>query len=117
MIEIYGIPTCGSVKKALAWARTEGVEFTFHNFRTEAPSEALLDGWLKFVPAEKLANTAGQTWRKLDADLRAATKENPAMLRTLMLSSPLLIKRPVIVWADGTVTCGVDEALWATLAR
>ena len=42
MIQIYGIPTCGSVKKAIAWAREAGVEFTFHNFRTEAPTDELL---------------------------------------------------------------------------
>ena len=36
------------------------------------------------------------------------------MLKTLMLSTPLLIKRPVIVWADGSATSGVDEALWKT---
>ena len=27
MIDIYGIPNCGSVKKALQWARENGVDF------------------------------------------------------------------------------------------
>ncbi|KAB7652048.1 spx/MgsR family transcriptional regulator [Sutterella faecalis] len=114
MIQIYGIPTCGSVKKAIAWAREAGVEFTFHNFRTEAPTDELLSGWLKDIPAAKLANTAGPTWRKIDPEIREAAKASPEMLKTLMLSTPLLIKRPVIVWADGSATSGVDEALWKT---
>ena len=70
MIQIYGIPTCGSVKKAIVWAREAGVEFTFHNFRTEAPTDELLSGWLKDIPAAKLANTAGPTWRKIDPEIR-----------------------------------------------
>lgn len=82
MIQIYGIPTCGSVKKAIAWAREAGVEFTFHNFRTEAPTDELLSGWLKDIPAAKLANTAGPTWRKIDPEIREAAKANPDMLKT-----------------------------------
>ena len=107
MIQIYGIPTCGSVKKAIAWAREAGVE---------SPTDELLSGWLKDIPAAKLANTAGPTWRKIDPEIREAAKANPDMLKTLMLSTPLLIKRPVIVWADGSATSGVDEALWKTKA-
>ena len=54
--------------------------------------------------------------RKIDPEIREAAKANPDMLKTLMLSTPLLIKRPVIVWADGSATSGVDEALWKTKA-
>ena len=50
MIDIYGIPNCGSVKKALQWARENGVDFVFHNFKTEAPSVELIDnGWTKLA--------------------------------------------------------------------
>ncbi|MDO5530608.1 Spx/MgsR family RNA polymerase-binding regulatory protein [Sutterella sp.] len=117
MIDIYGIPNCGSVKKALAWARDNGVEFTFHDFKKEPPTEALLEGWMKQIPANTLVNAAGPSWRKLDPEVREACKADAAAMKTQMLATPNIIKRPVIVWADGSVTRGVDEALWAGKAH
>ena len=54
MIDIYGIPNCGSVKKALQWARENGVDFVFHNFKTEAPSVELIDKWMDEIGAVTL---------------------------------------------------------------
>ena len=112
MIDIYGIPNCGSVKKALQWARENGVDFVFHNFKTEAPSVELIDKWMDEVGAARLLNRSSQTWKSLDPSVRTAAAENPAAIKQLLATSPLLIKRPVIVWADGQATCGVDEPEW-----
>ena len=109
MIDIYGIPNCGSVKKALQWARDNGV---FHNFKTEAPSVELIDKWMTEIGAARLLNRSSQTWKLLDPSVRTAAAENPAAIKQLLAASPLLIKRPVIVWADGQATCGVDEPEW-----
>lgn len=37
-------------------------------------------------------------------------------MRALMLENPVIIKRPVIVHPDGSVTVGVDEEAWERLA-
>ena len=106
MIDIYGIPNCGSVKKALQWARENGVDFVFHNFKTEAPSVELIDKWMDEIGAARLLNRSSQTWKSLDPSVRTAAAENPAAIKQLLATSPLLIKRPVIVWADGQAsTC------------
>jgi len=42
--------------------------------------------------------------------------DNPEGMRALMLENPVIIKRPVIVHPDGTVTVGVDEEAWERLA-
>ena len=110
MIDIYGIPNCGSVKKALQWARENGV--VFHNFKTEAPSVELIDKWMDEIGAARLLNRSSQTWKSLDPSVRTAAAENPAAIKQLLATSPLLIKRPVIVWTDGQATCGVDEPEW-----
>ena len=34
--------------------------------------------------------------------------------RALMLAQPSIIKRPVVVWADGTVTVGFSDAAFQT---
>ena len=97
MIDIYGIPNCGSVKKALQWARENGVDFVFHNFKTEAPSVELIDKWMDEIGAARLLNRSSQTWKSLDPSVRTAAAENPAAIKQLLATSPLLIKRPVIV--------------------
>lgn len=112
MIHLYGIPTCGSVRKGLAWMKAQQAEVTFHNFRQEGLSADELDRWLESVSPEILLNRRGQTWRTVDEARRAAVKENPALIRDLLLEMPGLVKRPVIVFPQGTVTVGVDEALW-----
>ena len=113
IFDIYGIPTCGSVKKGIAWFREQNVETVFHNFRKEGLAAEVLDSWLARVPADVLLNRKGLLWRKVDEETRLRVKDNPQGMRELMLAEPGLIKRPVVVFPDGTVTVGVSEALWA----
>ncbi|MBP3438688.1 MAG: hypothetical protein J6K46_05130 [Sutterella sp.] len=117
MIDIYGIPTCGSVKKGIAWFREQNAETVFHNFRKEGLTAETLDSWLAKVPADVLLNRKGLLWRKVDEETRLRVKDNPQGMRDLMLDEPGLIKRPVIVFPDGAVTVGVNEALWAEHIR
>ena len=55
MIDIYGIPNCGSVKRPCS-GRENGVDFVFHNFKTEAPSVELIDKWMDEIGAARLLN-------------------------------------------------------------
>ena len=112
MIDIYGIPNCGSVKKALQWARENGVDFVFPHLQPAATSAELTDKWMEEIVAARLLSRSSQTWKSLDPSVRTAAAENPAAIKQLLATSPLLIKRPVIVWTDGQATCGVDEPEW-----
>lgn len=115
MITLYGIPNCGSVRKGLDWFKTHNVEVVFHNFRKEGLSPEMLDTWLKTVSADTLLNRKGQIWRKLPEEVRANTQDNPEQMRALMLENPSIIKRPVVVFPNGTITVGLSEDLWTTL--
>ena len=116
MNKIYCIKNCGSVKKALEWFVARDLPFEFHDFRKEGIDPVLLDEWIAKTSCDVLLTRKGLLWRKLDKARREAVCDNPEGMRALMLENPVIIKRPVIVHPDGSVTVGVDEEAWERLA-
>jgi arsenate reductase (glutaredoxin) len=111
MITLYGIPNCETVKKARTWLAEHGVAHTFHDFKKQGVPEVELDLWLTAAGWEKLVNRKGTTWRGLDEATRSAVVDN-ASARALLLAHASVIKRPVVVWADGQITVGFDANAW-----
>ncbi len=111
LITLYGIPNCDTVKKARTWLDTHGVAYHFFDFKKNGVSEQRLAAWVKAMGWEPLVNTRGTTWRKVDEATRAAVIDAPGAT-ALMLASPSVIKRPVVDWADGSVSVGFDDARW-----
>ena len=64
-ITIYGIKNCDTMKKARAWLDKPGVEYAFHDYKTDGIERAQLERWAKKVGWETLLNRAGTTFRKL----------------------------------------------------
>lgn len=106
-IKLYGIANCDSVKKARARLAAAGVAVDFHDFKKLGVPEPALDAWLATLGADALLNRRGTTWRGLD---EAAQKgaASAAGARALMLAQPSIIKRPLIEWADGATSVGLD---------
>ena len=111
MTTLYGIPNCDTVKKARAWLTEHGVTHRFHDFKKQGVPETELDRWLAEAGWEKLVNRKGTAWRGLDEAPRAAVADN-ASARTLLLQHASVIKRPVVEWADGSITVGFDATDW-----
>jgi len=111
MTTLYGIPNCDTVKKARTWLAEHGIEHVFHDFKKQGVPEAALDRWLAAAGHERLVNRKGTTWRGLDEATRTAVVDN-ASARALLLQHASVIKRPVVEWADGSVTVGYDAADW-----
>lgn len=113
-IILYGIPNCDTVKKARTWLTDQGLEYQFHDFKKQGvPAERLPD-WLKAVGREKLLNTKGTTWRKLEADVQARAGDEAGAI-DVMKEHASVIKRPVVEWdgkSGGRVTVGFDAAKW-----
>lgn len=109
MIMLYGIPNCGSVKKAKQWLQAEGFEFTFHDFKKHGVPEQELKRWINEAGAEKLINKRGTSWRKLTADQQAMADHTGA-LTALLTEHSSLIKRPIIT-QDKLLLVGFDEEL------
>jgi len=112
MITVYGIKNCDTVKKARRCLESNGVVYQFRDFRTDGLNEEIINSWLKSVTWETLLNRKSTTWRKLDETQRDNIDAKNVI--QLMLSSPTIIKRPVLV-KDDLVLVGFDEIQYKTL--
>lgn len=109
MLTLYGIPNCNTVKKARTRLESSGIDYTFHDFKKNGVSEALLATWLKQVGWQKLLKKTGPTWGQLPDEVKAAIKDNASALK-LMLEKPNIIKRPVLEQDGKVLSLGYSEA-------
>jgi len=105
MIKMYGIPTCGSVKKAKKFFNDNGIEFEFVDFKKEPVGCEKIDEWLKQVDINTLFNSRGTKYRTLK--LKELNLDENGKKEWLCKEN-LLIKRPVIEY-DGKVVVAFDE--------
>jgi len=83
------------MKRAFAWLKDHGVEYTFHDYKKSGVTTDMLKEWASQAGWEKLLNTRGTTWRKLNEQDRDGVDLSKAL--QLMQQQPSLIKRPVLV--------------------
>lgn len=113
-MQLYGIPNCSTVKKALDWLEQNACAYTFHDFKKNCLNDALLCDWLSQQPVDKLINRAGLTWRNL-TEAEKNSVHDAAQARQLLLAKPSLIKRPVLI-KDGKIAClGYTDASYKAL--
>lgn len=112
---LYGIPNCDSVKKARTWMDDNAVHYVFHDFKKQGVPPGALDLWLSQVGWEVLVNRKGTTWRKLTPEQQAKVTD-ATTARTLMLETPSVIKRPVMV-VGHSVMVGVNPQAWQTVMK
>ncbi|MBT3062960.1 MAG: ArsC family reductase [Candidatus Thiodiazotropha sp.] len=112
MTELYGIKNCDTMKKARRWLEDKDIAYSFHDFKREGVDERLLRQWVKMVGWEILLNRRGMMWRKLDDRVKADIDESSAI--RIMLETPSIIKRPVLVEGE-SVHVGFNEALYSKL--
>lgn len=93
-MKVYGIPNCGSVKKARVLLEEQGKSYEFIDFKKQPPSTQLINTWVSEAGLERVLNKRGTTWRKLDDVQKAQTQQSD--LIELMAQQPSLIKRPII---------------------
>jgi len=113
MIMLYGIPNCDTVKKARAWLTAHGAAYIFHDFKKQGLPEPELDTWLQSAGWQTVINRKGTSWRTLDAATQAGVS-SAATARAVALAQPSVIKRPVALWGDGTLTVGFTPERYAS---
>lgn len=111
-IQLFGIPNCDTVKKARDWLAAQGVDYRFHDFKKQGVPADLLPAWLQAVGRDTLINRKGPTWRNLGPEVHATVVDDASAM-SVMLANSSVIKRPVVVWADGQVTVGFAPELFA----
>ena len=94
MTTLYGIRNCDTIKKARRWLDANGIEYCFHDVRTDGISRTGLQHWMKTLDWEKLLNRRGTSWRKLPESVR--NNINKSSATRIMLDNPAIIKRPVL---------------------
>lgn len=113
-MRLYGIPNCGTVKKARLWLDQRGVRYEFHDFKKQGVTEALLSGWLKQIGWQKLLKKTGPTWGQLPDTVKASIKDDASAL-ALMLEKPNVIKRPVLERNGKVLATGFNETDYENL--
>lgn len=111
---LYGIPNCGTVKKATEWLKANNIAFEWHDYKKNGISDQKVAHWLEQYPWERLINRAGTTWKKLSEQEKTAVTNNAAAA-LLMTQQTSLIKRPILEINDQIVAVGFDADTYAAL--
>lgn len=111
MNTVYGLATCDTCRKARNWLQRFGIEHAFVDYREQRIPAGTLRDWSKQLGGwDRLVNKASTTWRSLP-EARKDPRSDPEW--TLLIKEhPALVKRPVLVTADGTVSVGFTDNAW-----
>jgi arsenate reductase (glutaredoxin) len=109
---IYGIRNCDTMKKAIAWLASHGVDHRFHDYRKDGVPIEALKRWVGILGWEQLLNTRGTTFRKLPASQQQPLDATRAL--ALMEEHPACIRRPVLELGD-VVVAGFVESRYREL--
>ncbi len=104
-MKIYGIKTCGSVRKALKFFNDNSIKYEFIDFKKTPVGKDKIEFWLKKVSLDTLFNKKGTKYRTLK--LKELNLDDEGKKEWLEKEN-LLIKRPVIEYNDDVIV-GFDE--------
>lgn len=95
---LFGIKNCDTVKKARKWLDENGIAYRFHDFRTDGLTPELLQHFADHLDWNKLLNRSSTSWRQLSTEQQSDLTLEKAT--QLMLTTPTLIKRPILESGD-----------------
>lgn len=95
MTKMFGIKNCDTIKKAKKWLEQNDVNFEFHDYRADGIDEAWLTQMEAQLGWDKMLNQRGTTFRKLPEEQKSDLNAQKAI--KLMLESPAMIKRPLLI--------------------
>ncbi len=107
---LYGIKACDTMKKARTWLEAQGIDYQFHDYKSQGIDRAHLERWCNEHGWEVVLNRSGTTFRKLDEASRHGIDQPRAI--ELMLAQPSMIKRPVLE-LDGRSLVGFKPEQYA----
>lgn len=97
-LQVYGIPNCGTCKKALKWLDANGVDYDFINTKEQSPSREQISAWVAALTAKPMRNTSGMSYRALGEEKKTWSDEQWI---DAFSADAMLLKRPLFV-KDGT---------------
>lgn len=111
MYQMYGIPNCDTVKKAIKALEAKKIEFEFINFKKTPPTSAQIKVWKESL-GEYPVNTKGPTYRKIKEEFEAATASQKIKL---LIENTSAIKRPILEKNGKMIAIGFDADKYTAL--
>jgi arsenate reductase (glutaredoxin) len=102
-LQVYGIPNCGTCKKAFQWLADRQIDYEFINTKDHPPSAKMLQDWVKALGSKPMRNTSGQSYRALGDDKQTWSDDQWV---AAFAQDAMLIKRPLFVKDDKAVMVG-----------
>jgi arsenate reductase (glutaredoxin) len=92
-IRVYGIPTCGTVKKARKWLAEQGIEHEWVDLREDPPPPDRIATWVATFGSKPMRNTSSGAYRALPVEKKGWGDDQwlPAFQGEVML-----LKRPIV---------------------
>jgi Spx/MgsR family transcriptional regulator len=105
---LYGLHNCDTSKRARNWLNRFDVEHEFIDYRIKPVPPETLKAWAQQLGGwEKLVNKSSTTWRNL-LPQRKDPGSDPEW--TLLIKEyPALVRRPVVVQPDGSISVGFSD--------
>jgi Spx/MgsR family transcriptional regulator len=107
-VTLYGLSNCDTCKKARNWLQRFDIEHAFVDYREQRIAPEQLLAWKSQAGSwDGLINKSSTTWRTL-----APSRKSPgsdAEWKLLLKEYPALLKRPLVVTADGVMTQGFSD--------
>lgn len=108
ILTLYGLPHCDTCKKARQWLHRFEIAHEFIDYRLHPVPPDTLKAWARHLGDwDKLINKSGTTWRNLLPQRKHPGTDPEWVL--LLKEYPALIRRPVVVPADGSVSVGFTD--------
>lgn len=105
-LQVYGIPNCGTCKKALQWLNAHQMTYEFINTKEHPPTLSMIQNWVNVLGSKPMRNTSGQSYRAIGEEKNNWTD---ADWIDAFAKDAMLLKRPLFV-KDGTaVAVGFKE--------
>jgi arsenate reductase len=114
-LQVYGIPNCGTCKKAMQWLDHNGIAYEFINTKEQMPSRDMIQAWVAALGSKPMRNTSGLSYRALGEEKKTWTDEQWIHA---FAQDAMLLKRPLFVKNGTAVLVGFrakEEVLQATL--
>jgi arsenate reductase (glutaredoxin) len=102
-LEVYGIPNCGTCKKALQWLDDNEIDYKFIDTKQQPPTTEQIQSWVQTLGNKPLRNTSGQSYRSLGADRDTWSDEQWI---AAFAQDAMLLKRPLFVRAGQALMTG-----------
>ena len=102
-IQVFGIPNCGTCKKALKWLEENNIPYEFINTKENPPTKDMIVSWVNSLGAKPMRNTSGKSYRAIGEEKK--TWSDARWIEEFS-KDVMVLKRPLFVKDGKAVLVG-----------